>query len=86
MLSKLDVTLNVSVKDPPDCIILDNWVFENFKSSDKPFAKTLQISETCVPFNNILCGKVISSLECPIKFDERFKATSVLFLFQILTY
>ena len=29
---------------PPDCIILDIWVFENFILADKPFAKKLYIS------------------------------------------
>ena len=45
--------------------------------------------ETCVSANNNLCGKQVSSLECPIKFDERFKATSVPFFladFNLLSY
>ena len=42
-------------------------------------AKALRISETCVLVNNNLCGKLVSSLELPIKFDERFKVTSVPF-------
>ena len=29
---------------------------------------------------NNLCGKIVSSLRFPIKIDERFKVTSVLFL------
>ena len=41
----------------------------------KPFGSL----ETCVSVNN-LCGKLVSSLEQPITFDERFKVTSVPFL------
>ena len=53
---------------------------------DEPFAKSLQFFETCVSVNNNLCRKLVSSLEFPIKLDERFKVTSVTFLLQILTY
>ena len=62
-----------------DCIILENWVFENFVLADKVFAKALQIFETCVSVNNSSCGKLVSSLEFPIKFDEGFKVTSIPF-------
>ena len=31
--------------------------------ADEPFAKALQISETCVSVNNNLSGKLLSSLE-----------------------
>ena len=50
--------------------------------ADKPFAKALQILETCVSVNNNFGKRLVSSLEFPIKFDERFKITSVPFLFQ----
>ena len=63
----------------PDCIILENWAFENFILADQPFAKALKIFETFVSVNNNLCGKLVSWLEFPIKFDERFKVTSVSF-------
>ena len=59
-----------SCKDPPNCTILDSYVL-----ADKPFAKTLQIFETCVSFNNNLCGKLVSSFESPTTFDEIFKVT-----------
>ena len=39
-------------KNPPDCPISCNWVFENFI-----------LAETCVLVNNYSCGKLISSLE-----------------------
>ena len=54
-------------------------VFENFILADEPFAKALQIFETCVSVNNILCRKLFSSSEFPIKFDERIRVTSVTF-------
>ena len=50
-------------------IIFDNWVFE----------KGLQDLETCVLVKYNLCGKLVSSLEVPITFDERFKVTLVPF-------
>ena len=53
--------------------------FENFILADEPFAKVLQIFETCVSVNNILCRKLVSSSEFPIKFDERIRVTSVPF-------
>ena len=51
-------------------------IFSNFILTDQPFANALQIFETCVSVNNNLCGKLVSSLEFPIKFDEKCKATS----------
>ena len=57
-------------KNPPDCTIVDNWVFENLISANEPFAKALQICETCVLVNNNLCAKLFWSLESPIIFDE----------------
>ena len=46
---------------------------------DCPFAKALRIFESCVLVNNSLCRKVVSWLELPLKFDERFKVISVPF-------
>ena len=54
--------------------------------ADKSFAKTLPNLEPCVSVNNILFGKLISSLGFLIKFDERFKITSVPLFYQISTY
>ena len=62
--------------NPPNYTILNNGVFENFVLANEAFAKALRIFETCLSVNNNLCGKLVSSLELPIKFDERFKATS----------
>ena len=62
-------------RNPPNCTILDNWVFENFILADEPFAKTSQIFETYVLVNNNLCGKLVSSLASPTTFYETFIAT-----------
>ena len=66
-------------KNHPDCPILCNSVFDNFILADETFAKTLGSLETCVLVNNNLCGKIYSSLELPITFDERCKVTSAPF-------
>ena len=80
------ITASKSARIPPNCIILDNWVFENFILAHEPFAKSLRSLKTCVVVNNSLCGKLAFSLKQPIAFDERFKVISVPFLFLILTY
>ena len=59
------------------CIILDKRIFENFVLADETFAKAFTMFETCASVNNNLYGKSVSSLEIPIKCDERFKVTSV---------
>ena len=41
-------------KNPPDCIILDNWVFDNLILADELFAKALRRFETYVLVNNNL--------------------------------
>ena len=55
---------------PPDYIIFDNWVFENFILADEPFPKTLWIFETFISVNNFSCEKLVPSLEFPIKFER----------------
>ena len=67
-------------KNPPSCTFLDSWVFDNFILVDEPFAKTLRSLETCVSVNSNLYGKLVSSLQSAITFDEIFKVTSVLFI------
>ena len=66
-------------KNPPNCIILDSWVFGNFTLDDEQGSKSLRILEACVSVNNNLCGKLVSSSESQIAFDERFKVTWVQF-------
>ena len=63
-----------------ECIILYNWVVENFILANEPFAKALKTLKTYASVNNNLSEKLVSSLEFPIKFDERPKVTSVQFL------
>ena len=46
----------VSSRNPPDCIILENWNFENFTLADEPFTKVLLICEACVLVNPNLGG------------------------------
>ena len=46
---------------------------------DELFTKALQILETCLSVNNILCRKLVSTLASPIVFDDRFKFTSAPF-------
>ena len=76
-----NIAQKVYPRNHSNCTILDRRVFENFVLADKPFAKTLQIHETCVLANNNWCEKLISSLESPTSFDEIFKVTWVPFFF-----
>ena len=75
ILNELNCLNISSVINPPNCTILDSLVFEHFVLADEPLAKDLQILETCISVSNNLCEKLISSLESPIKFAERFKVT-----------
>ena len=63
----------------PDFPILCKYVFDNYILADEPFTKALRSFKTIALVNNSLCGKLISLLELPITFDERFKVTSVSF-------
>ena len=45
--------------------------------ADKRFGKALLSLQACVLINNNLLGKLVSPLELPIKFHERFKVASV---------
>ena len=70
------------ILNPPNCTILDNCFFilqNTFTLADGLFPIALRILETSVSVNNNLRGKLVSSLELRINFDERFKVTSVLF-------
>ena len=50
-------------KNPHDCSIFGNCVFDNFILADEPFAKALQSFQSCVLVNDNLCRKLFSSLE-----------------------
>ena len=64
-------------KNPPDCIIFDNRVFDHLISVDELFGKTLQRFDTCLLVNNNLWGKSVSL--SPIIFDDNLKTTSFSF-------
>ena len=66
-------------KNPPDCTILYNSVFDNFMLADELFAWALRGLETWVLVNNNLCRKLFLSLESPAIFDEWFKVIFVSF-------
>ena len=67
-------------KNPPDCTISYNSVFDNFIFAEELFTKALGSLETCVLINNSLCRKILSSLESPTTFEGSFKVTSAPFL------
>ena len=61
-------------RNPLDCIILDNWAFDRLILVDELFAKALR--RFTVTYNNVW-GKLISSSELPIIFNDNLKTTSV---------
>ena len=69
------------ITNPPNCIILDTFVFQNFILADESYANALQRLDTCVSVNNDLCRKLVLSLESPITFDKGFKVASIPFLY-----
>ena len=48
------------LRNPPDCIILNNRAFDNLISADKWFVKALRRFATCLLVNNNLRGKLVS--------------------------
>ena len=60
-------------KNPYDCHILCNWVFNNFILAKESFAKALQSLKTFVLVNDNLWGKLFPSLESPTTSDEIWK-------------
>ena len=72
-------------RNPPNCLILYNWVLDNFILAHDLFAKPSESLETCVLVNNNLRGKLVSSLESSTAFDESFKVTLVPSLIHGLT-
>ena len=53
--------------------------------TDQLFAKALRILNTCLLANNNLCGKLVSSLELPITFDESYFSTIFIRDFNLLS-
>ena len=46
--------------NPPDCIVFDNWVFDNLISADEWFAKAWRRFDTCLLVNSNLWEKSVS--------------------------
>ena len=67
-------------RNPPDWIILDNWLFDNLILVDESLAKALQRFETCLSVSNNLWGKLV--LLSPIMFDDNLKTTLVSFFIE----
>ena len=80
------IAYNKSTRIPPICTILDNWILEKFILAVKLFAKALQIFETYVSVNNVLCGKLASNHNCQSHSMKNLKLLEYDFLFQIITY
>ena len=57
----------------PEYTILSTRVFDNFTLTDEFFAKALRSFETCLSVSINLRGKLFSSSELPIMFDEILK-------------
>ena len=66
-------------RNPPDCIIFDNRVFESLMSVDELLVKALRILETCMFVSNNSCGKLVLSLESPIMLGDNPITTSISF-------
>ena len=82
-----DIATSHSTRIPPACIILDNWVFENFILANEPFAKALQILESYESVNNNSCGKLASSISnFQSNLMKDLKLLQFHILLQILTY
>ena len=71
------------VRSPPICTILEDSIFQNVIWTDEPFAKALRSLKFSVLVNTSLCKKLVSSLESPTTYDERFKVASVPFYIPI---
>ena len=67
-------------KNPPDCLLLWNWVCDNFIFVEELFAKALR------SFENNLSLKYFPSLESQARFDEMFKAISVPLFIYLLSF
>ena len=66
-------------KNPPECPILCNWVFDSYILAEELFTKALRSLKTCVLVNNNWCRKLFSSLESPTTLDKIVKVTSIPF-------
>ena len=57
-------------RNPSDCMILDNWVFDKFTLADPLFTKALRRFETYLLVSKNLCGKLVPSFSWSTIFDE----------------
>ena len=64
-------------RNPPDCTILGNWIFDSLILMDELFAKDLKRFANCLLVKNNLCEKLVSLLELPIMSDDSVKITLV---------
>ena len=64
-------------RNPPDCTILGNWIFDSLILMNELFAKNLRRFANFLLVKNDLCEKLVSSLELPIISDDSVKITSV---------
>ena len=62
-------------------ILLDKGVFDNLISVDVWLAKALRRFATGLLVNNELRGKVVSSTQLPIIFDDNLKIISISFFY-----
>ena len=62
-------------RNPPDCIILDSRIFDNFISFEELFPEALQGSANCLLVNNRLCGKLVLSMS--IMYNDNLTVISV---------
>ena len=65
--------------NPQNCIFFDSCIFQSFLLADEPFAKVLQSFETCLLVDYIVWERLVSSLDSPTAFHERFRFTRVPF-------
>ena len=73
----------------PDCMTLDNYVFDFLKSVDELFAKALRRFWTCLLVYTNSFGKLILSSELPIILGDNLKANTDLFFiakYNLLSY
>ena len=77
---------NIFDGNAPDCILLDNWVFDSLLIAEKLFPRALEKFKTYLLVNHNLCRILWLTLELPIIFDDRQFPTSISFLLLALIY
>lgn len=67
------------INPPSNCTNLGSCILNKFTLANELFAKVLPSCKVCASVNNGSCGKLFSSLESIIAFDENFKVILVPF-------